>query len=53
LNPLVENFATFVRTFKTMNYCAPPEDRWLFVGLLNNTTQSCTLLVFLIPDKEN
>jgi len=30
-----------------MNYCAPPEDKWLSVGLLKNTTQSCALLVVL------
>jgi len=39
-----KNFATSVKTFKTMNYCVPPEDEWLLVGLLNNTTQSRILV---------
>jgi len=34
----VDNFTTSVRTFKTTNYCAPPEGQWLLVGLLNNST---------------
>jgi len=37
LNPWVENFATSVMTFKTMNYCVLPEDKWLLVGLYNTT----------------
>jgi len=36
LNLWVENFVTSVGTLKTMNYCAPPEDKWILVDLLNN-----------------
>jgi len=50
LNPWVENFATSVRTFKTMNYCVPPEE---LVGLLNNTKQSHILVVLLLSEYEN
>jgi len=35
----IDPFATSVRTFKTVNYpSVPPEDKWLFLWLLNNTT---------------
>jgi len=44
----MENLATSVRTFKTRNYSAVPEEKWLLVGLLNNTTPSCALLVVLL-----
>jgi len=51
LNPWVEIFATSVRIFKTMNYCRPPEVKWLLVRLLNNMTQRCALLfVLLLPE---
>jgi len=53
LKPWVENFTTSVTTIKTMNYCAPPEDKWLLFGLLNNTTQSRILVVLLLPEEEN
>jgi len=36
----VGNFHPSVRTFKTINYLnmsVPPEDKWLLLGLLNNT----------------
>jgi len=36
-----------VGTFKTKNYCAPPEDKWLLVDLLNNLTQNCILAILL------
>jgi len=35
------------------NYCAPPEDRWLFVGLLNDTTQSRILVTPVLPQENN
>jgi len=28
-----------MKTFKTMNYCLLPEDKWLLVDLLYNITQ--------------
>jgi len=35
-----------------MNYLKyvsiPPEDKWLLLGLLNNMTKSCALLVVLL-----
>jgi len=33
-----------------MNYCAPPEDKWLLVGIVKNTTQSYILVVLLLPE---
>jgi len=42
----IENLVTSAKIFKTINYGVLPEDKWLLVGLLNNTTQSCALLVF-------
>jgi len=28
-----------------MKYCAPPEDKWLLVDLLNSTTSNCLFVV--------
>jgi len=35
-----------------IHYCAPPEDKWLLVGLFNNTTQSHILDVLLATTSE-
>jgi len=43
---LVDPFATSVRPFRTMNYpIVPPEDKWIFLCLLNKTTQKQCILV--------
>jgi len=49
LNLWIENFAT---SFKTMNNCVPPQDQWLLVSLLNNTTQRHILVVLLLPEEQ-
>jgi len=38
-----------VRTFKTINYSALPEKKWLLVDLLNTTPSSAVLVVLLLP----
>jgi len=40
----LETFATFVRTFKTMNYCVPPKDKYLFIQ--QHDTKLCSTLSF-------
>jgi len=42
LNSWVGKFGYFVKTSKTI------EDKWLLLGLLNNTTESCTLLLVFL-----
>jgi len=35
------------------SYCALPEDKWLLIDLLNNTTQSRVLVTLLLPQEKN
>jgi len=36
LKTWIENYATSMRSFKTINHGALPEEKWLLVGLFNN-----------------
>jgi len=44
-----ENFTTSVKTFKTINYSALPEDKWLLLGF---TQQHDTKLCFISRSSE-
>jgi len=47
----IENFATSVRILKTINYSELPEEKFLLIVLVNNTTQSHILVVLLLREE--